>query len=209
MVDLVRTGHDPDELAREFEPTGQSIRAVVAKSRQKDGRHEAGGGAGLAEPERDEVVRLRRKNKQIGLERDILSKAAAWFARETGTLPARTGCGLPISPTFRRTQDSCMPPSCSMPAAARSSAGRWPTTCVPGRPDWRQMQRLPLEPLRGTRACRGSFTACAMIAFDRERPLVGIATGAIPGNARKGLAAVPGRRRQGRVGRGYRRFRVG
>ena len=47
-----------------------------------------GGGGGLAEPERDEVVRLRRKNKQRGLERDILSKAAAWFARETGTLPS-------------------------------------------------------------------------------------------------------------------------
>jgi len=33
------------------------------------------------------LVRLRRENKQLRLERDILSKAAAWFARETGTLP--------------------------------------------------------------------------------------------------------------------------
>ena len=46
------------------------------------------GGAGLAGPERDELVRLRRENKQLRLERDILSKAAAWFARETGTLPS-------------------------------------------------------------------------------------------------------------------------
>ena len=38
--------------------------------------------------ERDELTRLRRENKQLRLERDILSKAAAWFARETGTLPS-------------------------------------------------------------------------------------------------------------------------
>jgi transposase-like protein len=38
MVDLVLSGRDPDELAREFEPTGQSIRACVAKASQKEGR---------------------------------------------------------------------------------------------------------------------------------------------------------------------------
>jgi transposase len=43
---------------------------------------------GLTAAERDELTRLRRKNKQLRLERDILSKAAAWFARETGTLPS-------------------------------------------------------------------------------------------------------------------------
>jgi len=29
---------------------------------------------------------VRRENKQLRLERDILSRAAAWFARETGTI---------------------------------------------------------------------------------------------------------------------------
>ena len=43
---------------------------------------------GLTAAERDELTRLRRENKQLRLERDILSKAAAWFARETGTLPS-------------------------------------------------------------------------------------------------------------------------
>ena len=38
--------------------------------------------------ERDELVRLRRENKQLRLERDILSRAAAWFARETGAVPS-------------------------------------------------------------------------------------------------------------------------
>ena len=38
--------------------------------------------------ERDELIRLRRENKQLRQERDILSRAAAWFARETGAVPS-------------------------------------------------------------------------------------------------------------------------
>ena len=41
---------------------------------------------GLSASERDGLARLRRENKQLRLERDILSKAAAWFARETGAV---------------------------------------------------------------------------------------------------------------------------
>jgi transposase len=37
----------------------------------------------LKPEERAELERLRRENRQLRLERDILSKAAAWFARET------------------------------------------------------------------------------------------------------------------------------
>ena len=87
MVELVRAGRDPDDLAREFEPTGQSIRSWVAQAARNEGRQEELI-PGLAAAERDELVRLRRENKQLRLERDILSKAAAWFARETGTLPS-------------------------------------------------------------------------------------------------------------------------
>ena len=85
MVDLVRAGN-PDDLAREFEPSGHSIRAWVAQAERNEGRREAA--PGLSAFERDELTRLRRENKQLRLERDILSKAAAWFARETGTLPS-------------------------------------------------------------------------------------------------------------------------
>ena len=89
MFDIVHAGRNPDDLAREFEPSGHSIRAWVAQADRHEGRREEAS-PGLTAAERDELTRLRRENKQLRLERDILSKAAAWFARETGTLPS--GC---------------------------------------------------------------------------------------------------------------------
>jgi transposase len=87
MVELVRAGRDPDDLAGEFEPTSQSIRNWVAQADRSEGRRES-----KVEPtssaERDELIKLRREVRQLKLERDILSKAAAWFARETGAVPS-------------------------------------------------------------------------------------------------------------------------
>ena len=87
MVDLVRAGRTPEELSREFEPTAQSIGVWVAQADKQEGRREEKGD-GLTAAERDELARLRRENKQLRLERDILSRAAAWFARETGAVPS-------------------------------------------------------------------------------------------------------------------------
>lgn len=87
MVDLVRAGRSPEDLSREFEPTAQSIGAWVAAADKHEGRREETS-PGLAASERDELARLRRENKQLRVERDILSKAAAWFARETGAVPS-------------------------------------------------------------------------------------------------------------------------
>jgi len=87
MVDLVRSGRDPTDLAREFEPSSQAIRNWVAQADRQEGRREEKGDV-LAVAERDELIRLRRENKQLRLERDILSRAAAWFARETGAIPS-------------------------------------------------------------------------------------------------------------------------
>ncbi len=73
MVELVRAGRSPEELARKFEPTAQSIRNWVAQSTRDAG----GGNGGLTTAEREELNRLRRENRQLKLEREILSKAAA------------------------------------------------------------------------------------------------------------------------------------
>ena len=80
MVDLVRAGRSPEKLSREFEPTAESIGVRVAAADEQEGRRE-GTTPGLAAVERDGLARLRRENKQLRLERDILPKAAAWFAR--------------------------------------------------------------------------------------------------------------------------------
>lgn len=91
MVELVRAGRDPNDLAREFEPSAQAIRNWVAEADRSEGRRDAKpppADPGLTAVERDELIRLRRENRQLKLERDILSRATAWFARETGVLPS-------------------------------------------------------------------------------------------------------------------------
>ena len=93
IVELVRAGRDPNDLAREFEPSAQAIRNWVAEADRQEGRGPAKplastGEAVLTAAEREELTRLRRENKQLKLERDILSRATAWFARETGVLPS-------------------------------------------------------------------------------------------------------------------------
>jgi len=84
MVELVRAGRSPDELAKEFEPSSHSIRQWVRLADQDDGGREDG----LSNDEREELKRLRREVRQLRQEREILAKAAAWFARETGSIPS-------------------------------------------------------------------------------------------------------------------------
>ena len=90
MVELVRAGRDPADLAREFEPSAQAIRNGWPRptGRTGGGRQSPVADAGLSAAEREELTRLRRENKQLHMERDILSRATAWFARETGVIPS-------------------------------------------------------------------------------------------------------------------------
>ena len=85
MVELVRTGRTPEELCREFEPSAQSIRNWVAQADIDGGRRE-----GLSTAEREELRKLRRDNKRLRQEREILAKAAAWFAQETDSVPPKS-----------------------------------------------------------------------------------------------------------------------
>jgi transposase len=84
MIELVRSGWTPEELARQFEPTAQSIRNWVEQADQDEGRRDDG----LTTGERDELQRLRRENRTLREEREILKKAAAWFAKESGSIPS-------------------------------------------------------------------------------------------------------------------------
>ena len=85
MVELVRAGRDPEQLSREFEPTAQSIRNWVAQAERDEGQRDDG----LTTVEREELRRLRRENRQLREEREILKKAAAWFARESDAIPRK------------------------------------------------------------------------------------------------------------------------
>jgi len=79
MVELARAGRTPESLAREFEPTAESIRNWVKQADRDKGRRDDG----LTSPERGELQHLRRDNRQLKIDLENLAKAAAWFARET------------------------------------------------------------------------------------------------------------------------------
>ena len=85
MVEMVRAGRTPEELSREFEPTSQTIHNWLKQAERDEGRRVDG----LTTEERSELRRLKREVKQLRIEREILKKAAAWFARETDSLPPR------------------------------------------------------------------------------------------------------------------------
>ena len=84
LVELVRAGRSPAELAEEFEPSDQCIRNWVRQADRDRGKRQDG----LMSEEKVELARLRQENRRLREERAILAKAAAWFARETGKIPS-------------------------------------------------------------------------------------------------------------------------
>ena len=86
MVELHRGGRSFGELAKEFGCTSWSIRMWVKQADRDRGR----GDGGLTTAEREELSRLRRENRKLREEREILSKAAAWFANEKPATPKRS-----------------------------------------------------------------------------------------------------------------------
>ena len=80
-VALAHAGRSVEALAREFEPCPATIHGWIRQADRDDG-HLCDG---LTSEERDELRRLRRENRQLRQERDILAKAAAWFAQSDVT----------------------------------------------------------------------------------------------------------------------------
>ncbi len=72
LVRLVREeGRSPSELAREFEPSAQSIMNWVVQAEIDDGQR-----GGLTTDEKAELRRLRAENRVLRMEKDLLEKAA-------------------------------------------------------------------------------------------------------------------------------------
>lgn len=82
-VRLVRSSGRPiHEVAKDLGVSDQSLRNWVAQAQIDAGERE-----GLTSDEHAELRQLRRENRVLREERDILKKAAAWFAKETGSTP--------------------------------------------------------------------------------------------------------------------------
>jgi len=82
MVELARAGRGLKQLSREFGDSANAIRNWIQRA---DGQRPAaalrgGESTPLSAAERQELVELRRRLKQVQMERDILAKATAWFA---------------------------------------------------------------------------------------------------------------------------------
>ncbi len=78
LVELHRAGRKISELSREFGVSEWAISRWVKQADRDAGR----GDGGLTTAERQELVRLRRENRQLKIEREILAKAATWFANQ-------------------------------------------------------------------------------------------------------------------------------
>jgi transposase len=78
MVNLAKAGRSPASLAKEFGPSAWTIALWIKQAARDTGD----GDGGLTSGEREELRRLRRENRRLKEEREILSKAAAWFATE-------------------------------------------------------------------------------------------------------------------------------
>lgn len=83
ILELVAAGRTPAQLSREFGCSAQTIANWVSSSGMKAGAQRAATASALSSAEREELARLRRENRRLQMERDILAKATAWFAAKS------------------------------------------------------------------------------------------------------------------------------
>ena len=80
-VELVRgSGRSVPQVARDLGCSDQALRDWVRQYEVNHGKRD-----GLRSEEREELRRLRRENRILREEREVLRKATAFFARESGT----------------------------------------------------------------------------------------------------------------------------
>jgi transposase len=78
---VLEEGKTVGAAARDLDLTETALREWVRRA-QADRSH---GRTGLTTSEREELARLRKENRQLRLEREILKNAAAFFASEPAT----------------------------------------------------------------------------------------------------------------------------
>ena len=81
LVALARAGRSVESLAREYEPCAATIHEWVKQAGADDGERDDR----LTSAELEELRQLRREVKQLRQDRDIHSKATAWFAQNDVT----------------------------------------------------------------------------------------------------------------------------
>lgn len=86
VLELIRSGRNANAVAREFDISRQTIINWLKQDDLDSGRRTDG----LTSEENAELSRLRRDVKRLTIENEILSKAAAWFARETDVIPKKS-----------------------------------------------------------------------------------------------------------------------
>src|SRR5262245_25006742 len=85
LIESVRKGRTPEELARQFEFSAQCIRNWVRQADRDAGRRQDR----LTTAEQEELRCLRRENRTLREERRSCEKPRAWFAKETTSIPPR------------------------------------------------------------------------------------------------------------------------
>lgn len=86
IIELARAGRTVASLAKEFGVTDNTIRNWLRQADLDTGRRTDG----LTTEEKQELTRLRKEVARLREERDILEKAAAWFAQESATRKRRS-----------------------------------------------------------------------------------------------------------------------
>jgi transposase len=83
VVRLVReSGRSPSAVAAELDLSSTAVRQWLKQAEVDEGHGPAGA---LTTAEREELTRLRRENRVLRQEREVLKKCAAFFARESTT----------------------------------------------------------------------------------------------------------------------------
>ena len=118
LVELAHDGRSITALAREFEPSVETIRQWVKQAGLDAGLRSDG----LTTTEREELNRLRRENRVLREEREILAKAAAWFARGTGAPPSRRSHSRGL------TRPCIRLPPCAARAGPMARRASWPNS---------------------------------------------------------------------------------